>query len=467
MHEKDIAKQKYRALLITGAGVFLGTLDASIVNVSLPTIGRELSTTIDMVGWVVLAYSITALSFLMVFGALSEKRGFQFSYKAGFSIFIIGSALCGISQHIYMLIAARVIQGLGAALLMSVGPALVTRTFPASERARGLSVNAMVVSVGLMSGPPLGGLIISTIGWRWIFYVNIPVGLLGIYFTMKYINDSPAINPDRKTSLPGAASLSTGFLALMLAIMLYSKEAIRLGPMLALMAVALAAWFMFFYFESRPDTRLIGLDIFRNRVFSLSGISMLLVFVAMSSVTILMPFYLEQIKLFTPDRVGLYLMIVPVTTFIIAPLAGYLADKIESRYISTLGIFFLLLGLLLVRRLDIDATIFQIIIVLIFAGLGMGVFSTPNTSTIMGAVSRTQQGAASGIISTIRTLGMSLGVGLTIAFFGIFKDRCGGADVTETTRFIFGYQSVYSIMIFIIVAAGIVSFIRGKRIERL
>jgi EmrB/QacA subfamily drug resistance transporter len=465
MTEHGVSKYKYQALLITGAGIFLGTLDSSIVNVSLPTISREMRTTIDMVGWVVLSYSITALSFLMVFGALSEKKGFRFSYKAGFSIFLVGSLLCGISQHIYMLIAARVIQGFGAALLMSVGPALITRTFPASERGRGLSVNAMVVSVGLMSGPPLGGLIISSIGWRWIFFVNIPVGLLGIYFTTKYIKDLPATDPTRKTSLPGAVSLSTAFLALMLAIMLYSKEAIRVPPMLALMALSVTAWFLFFYFESRPDTRLVGLDIFKNRVFSLSGSSMLLVFVALSSVTILMPFYLEQIKNFTPDRVGFYLMTIPVSTFVMAPLAGYLADKVEARYISTLGIFLMLIGFLLIRRLGIDSTPFQIIAVLVLVGLGMGIFSTPNTSTIMGAVNRAQQGSASGIISTIRTLGMSLGVGMTIALFGIYKDRVGGDGLSEASRFVFGYNAVYGIMIFIILAAGVFSFIRGNNIR--
>ncbi len=465
MTEHDVSKYKYQALLITGAGIFLGTLDSSIVNVSLPTISREMKTTIDMVGWVVLSYSITALSFLMVFGALSEKKGFRFSYKAGFSIFLVGSLLCGISQHIYMLIGARIIQGFGAALLMSVGPALITRTFPASERGRGLSVNAMVVSVGLMSGPPLGGLIISSIGWRWIFFVNIPVGLLGIYFTTKYIKDFPATDPTRKTSLPGAVSLSTAFLALMLAIMLYSKDAIRVPPMLALLVLSVAAWFLFFYFESRPDTRLVGLDIFKNRVFSFSGSSMLLVFVALSSVTILMPFYLEQIKNFTPDRVGFYLMTIPVSTFVMAPLAGYLADKVEARYISTLGIFLMLIGFMLIRRLGIDSTPFQIIAVLVLVGLGMGIFSTPNTSTIMGAVNRTQQGSASGIISTIRTLGMSLGVGMTIALFGIYKDRVGAEGLSEASRFVFGYNAVYGIMIFVILGAGVFSFIRGNNIR--
>jgi len=316
-----------------------------------------------------------------------------------------------------------------------------------------------------MSGPPLGGFIISAIGWRWIFFVNIPVGLLGIYFTIKYISDFPIVDPNRKTSLPGAMSLSIGLLAMILALLLYSKGTISLIPMLGLVAVSILAWLLFFYFESRPDTRLIGLDIFKNRVFSVSGSSMLLVFIALSSVTILMPFYLEQIKQLKPHQVGLYLTVIPVSIFIMAPLAGYLSDKVQARYISTVGIIIMCIGFIMIHRLGPEATMTQIVVVLALIGLGMGTFSTPNTSSIMGAVRQTQLGSASGILSTIRTLGMSLGVGVTIALFEVFRDRLASGDTDESARFVFGLQSVYNIMIFVIVAAGIVSFVRGKNLK--
>ena len=171
---EDYSKYKHKSLIVSGLGTFMGTLDSSITNVSLPTISRDLQTTIELVGWVILAYGITLFSLLMIFGVVSEKKGYQFSYKYGFAAFMIGSILSGLSPNIYFLIASRVLQGIGAALLIAVGPALITRSFPVSERGRGLSIIAMVVSVGLMLGPPLGGFIIGLAGWRWIFFVNVP-----------------------------------------------------------------------------------------------------------------------------------------------------------------------------------------------------------------------------------------------------------------------------------------------------
>ncbi|UCD17529.1 MAG: MFS transporter [Candidatus Zixiibacteriota bacterium] len=460
----DTTKYRGKSLLITGLGTFLGTLDASIVNVSLPTISRELGTTIDMVGWVVLSYSIIIISLLMVFGAISEKKGFQFSYTYGYLIFVIGSALCGLSPHIYFLIFSRVIQGIGASLMIAVGPALVTRSFPASERGRALSVIGMVVSTGLMLGPPLGGYIISWAGWRWIFYVNIPTGLLGFYFTLKYIRGFPISNPGRKISLPGSGSLSLGMFCLMMAILLYSRAVVGLDSGIAILVLSVMFFGLFLYFESNPKTRLIGLDIFRNRVFSFSGAAMFLVFVSLSSVTILMPFYLEQIKHLTPDRVGLFLMTIPVCGFFLAPAAGYLSDKLQARLISTSGVVIMIIGILLLRRLSPLAGTSEIILVLLFIGIGMGFFSTPNTSSIMGSVKKIQLGTAAGILATIRSLGLTFGVGIAIAVFSFRRGKSLN-DGTETAlAFMTGYQSVYNLILFVIIAAAIFSLVRGKNL---
>lgn len=458
---ENFSANKFQVLLITGAGTFLGTLDSSIVNVSLPTISRELDTTIDMVGWIILSYAITIISLLMVFGALSEKKGFRFSYIYGYGFFILGSFLCGISPVIITLVVSRVIQGIGAAFMMSVGAALITRAFPDNERGRGLSVIAMVVSVGLMSGPPLGGLIISTIGWRWIFFVNIPVGLLGMYFAIRYIDDYHATDPGRKISWPGAISLSLGLLGTILTILLYSRNTIGLSAMIFILIVPLISWILFFYFESKPQTRLIGLDIFKIKSFSYSGTSMLLVFIALASVTVLMPFYLEQVKNLRPDQVGLFLTIIPASILIMAPLAGYLADKVQARFISTLGIVVMSVGYYLILDLHADSEYLQIVIVLLLIGLGMGIFSTPNNSTIMGAVRQSQLGSASGILSTIRSVGLSFGVGLAIALFGIFKEQYASSQPDDIERFMFGYKSVYKIMIFAVIPAVIFSLLRG------
>ena len=443
----------------------MGTLDASIVNISLPTISRELHTTVNLVGWVVLAYSIAVFPLLMVFGALSEKKGFQFSYRYGYLIFLLGSCLCGLAVNIYMLIISRVIQGIGAALLIAVGPALVTRSFPDKERGRGLSIIAMVVSVGLMLGPPLGGFIIGLAGWRWIFYVNVPVSILGFYFTLKYIGDFPVINPNKRIGVPGAGSLLIGMLTMMLTLLLYSKNQISLGYTAGLLLFSGFLFAAFFYFENNPATRLIGTEIFKNKVFVFSGAAMLMVFISLTSVTILMPFYLEEVKLYQPEQVGFFLMITSVCGFILAPLAGYLSDRIQARIVSTIGASIMFIGFLFIRQLDGGTSMWGIILPLAIIGVGMAIFSTPNTSGLMGSVPKHQLGSASGMIATLRTLGIALGAGFSISLFTYYRDFFHGSGLSGPDSFLRAYQSVYDITIFILLAAIVFSLVRGRNLS--
>ncbi len=462
MQAVDTTGYKRKALLITGLGTFLGTLDSSIVNVSLPSITRDLNTTVNMVGWVIMSYAIIIISLLLVFGSISARKGFHYTYTYGFAIFMVGSFMCGLSINIYMLILCRVLQGVGAAMLMAVGPAMVTRSFPEKERGRGLSVIAMVVSVGLLLGPPLGGFIIGLAGWRWIFYVNIPVCIAGIYFTNRFIRDFPIEDPHKRIHVPGAIALAAGLMTMMMSLMLFSEEAISKGGLIGILAFSVLMFLLFFYFESKPDTKLIGLDIFKIRVFAFSGAAMLLVFISLASVTVLMPFYLERIKLLDPQHVGLYLSIVPICTLIMAPLAGYLSDKIQARFIATLGVLIMGTGLFLTGRLNGDSGFFEIARVLVLLGLGMGLFSTPNTSTMMGSVQRSQLGSASGLNATIRTLGITFGVGLAISIFGYFRSAGVESGLGETEAFLSGFNSVYNYIIYVIIAAMVFSWIRGN-----
>ncbi len=460
----DLNKYKYKALTITGLATFLGTLDSSIVNVSLPTISKELGTTTDTVGWVIIAYAIAIISFLMVFGAVSEKKGYQKSYTFGFLIFILGSALCGLAFNIYFLIAMRALQGIGAALLISVGPAMITKTFPDSERGRGLATIAMVVSAGLMLGPPLGGFIVGGLGWRWIFFVNLPLGLLGIYFTARYIADFPVTAPDRRIHLPGAGSLSLGLLIMMLAFSLYGRHILGPSAITGGIVTAGAFFAMFLYFENSPKTRLIGLDIFKSRVFSFSSLALFMVFIGLAAVSVILPFYLEQIKKFEPQKVGLILMVVPICGFMTAPLAGYLADKFQARIISTAGVVILLIGVWLVRSLGTSSSPQTIITSLAFVGFGMGIFGTPNTSSIMGAARKMQLGSASGILSTLRSLGMAFGVGLSMAILNYYQNLFLKTNADNDAAFLFGFEMVFNFVLVVVLIGAILSLERGKNL---
>jgi len=458
----DTIKYRRKALIISGLSTFMATLDSSIVNVSLPTISRELNTTVNMVGWVILAYSIAVFSLLMIFGAVSEKKGYQFTYKYGFAIFMVGSGLCGLSLNIHMLIIARVIQGIGAALLISVGPAVITRSSPPEERGRALSIIAMVVSTGLMLGPPLGGFIIGLAGWRWIFWVNVPVCIYGFYFTIRYFSNFPISDPDKKISIPGAVFLSIGLLTMMISLLLFGQSDMEIIYIIVLLVVSVVFLLIFLYFESKPETSLIGIGIFKNRIFAFSGASMLLVFVSLISISVLMPFYLEEIKKFEPEKVGLILAIIPVCGFILATPAGYLADKFQAWIIASVGAALLVGAIVLMRLLDVASPLHQVLLPLLFAGVGMAIFSTPNTSTIMGSVKHFQLGSAAGILATIRTLGITLGAGLSVSFFSYFRQIGSEKYSDGTAAFMYGYRAVYHIIVFIIILAVILSLLRGR-----
>lgn len=444
----------------------MATLDSSIINVSLPTIAKDLKASIPLVGWVVLSYSLVIFSLLMIFGALSEKKGLQFNYRYGFSLFFVGSALSGFALNITFLIIARIIQGVGAAMLISVGPALVTRSFPESERGRGLSIIAMVVSVGLMLGPPLGGFIIALSGWRMIFLVNLPVSLVGLFLAHRFIKDFPILNPEKKISVPGSAALSISLLIIMISTLLYSRSQIGIWPALILMIPAGLLVWVFIYYENNPATSIIGKDFFKNRIFVFSGLAMLCVFIGIISVTVLMPFFLEEIKKFKPEQVGVLLMTIPLTSFFLARLAGYLSDRFPARFIATIGVFFILGGIVRMQYLDVDSSRFEIVISLIFIGIGMALFNTPNTSTIMGSVPKSKLGIASGMLATIRTLGISMGVGITLAIFSFFRNNNQFAASDSVKSFMYGYNSVYKLVLIPIILAAIFSILRGNDQKR-
>jgi MFS family permease len=324
----------------------------------------------------------------------------------------------------------------------------------------------MVVSTGLLLGPPLGGYIISLAGWRWIFLINIPVCIFGIYFTRRFLGDFPISDPGKNISYRGAASLSVGLLTLMFAIMFFGRNMIGSQYVAGILIVSGMMFILFFYFENNQATRLIGLEIFKNRIFALSTTAMFLVFVSLASVTVLMPFYLEQVKHLEPRQVGLFLMVIPICTFFSAPLAGYLSDRIQARYITTIGISIMCLGVYYTKLLGENTDTLTIIKVLAAVGIGMGFFMTPNTSSIMGSVAKNQVGIASGINATIRTLGISFGVGLTIGIFEFYRGKLFELNQDELISFLGGYHTVYDYVIFIILAALLFSWLRGKNIRR-
>lgn len=423
MDESVISANRYKFFAVGALGTFMSTFDGSIVNVALPTIAEKLNCGVDVVAWVVLSYSLTLIALMLVFGAWTEAKGYAFAYRFGYIFFLAGSLVCSVAGSIYILILGRVIQATGTAMFAAIGPGMVARVFPASERGKGIGMMVMMVAAGFMVGPPVGGLMLGIWSWPSIFYVNLPVGLVGLYLVYRYFSLLPPSEAKRKVRIPSAAAISTGLVTGIFALSLINDHPFSDPRIWGLLVVSAGALTAFFFIESNPDRALIGFEIFRNRQFTSSIMAQSVYFIASSGVLVLMPFYLERVKGFEPRQVGMFLIILPVLMFVLAPLAGRLSDRMGYQLLTSAGMILTAVGLFLFGRMGLDTTAGYIIMCLTIFGFGVGMFSTPNSSALMGSVSKSQQAVTSGILATNRNIGMSVGVGLSTAFYSFFEKQ--------------------------------------------
>jgi len=439
--ENVIQQNRYKFFTVGAIGTFMGTLNGSILNVALPTIADDLQCTVDVVAWVVLSYTLTLVSLLLIFGAWTERKGYDFAYKFGFSFFIVGSLLCIMSWSIYSLVFGRVIQAIGASMFQAVGTGMVTEVFPERERGKGIGMMVMMVSAGLMTGPPLGGFLLQFFPWQSIFVINLPIGLFGMVLTFRYFKLLPARVTRRKMRLSGGAAISLALFSGTFGLSLVSNYGLTDPRVWGMAVVSLVSLLAFVKVESNPETALIGLDMLKNRQFTTALVAAVLMFISMSGVMILIPFYLERIKDFEPRTVGLYLIIFPVLMFVLAPLAGRLSDRIGSRVLTSLGMTTLACGLYLLSYIGAETANNYLILCIVIMGSGTAIFNTPNSSAMMGAVTEHQRAITSGILSTSRNIGMSTGIALGTALFAYFQTRYASLG-NDSLIFVASYHQV-------------------------
>ena len=409
--------QKWLVLIAIGMSTFMSALDTSVVNIVLPIITDSFASDIATVEWVVIIYLLIVSGLLLSFGRLGDIRGHRPIFLIGFSIFILSSALCGISPTVELLILFRGLQAIGAAMLAANSPAILTKSFPASQRGQALGLQATMTYLGLTVAPSLGGWLTDLVSWRAVFSINIPVGLFALGLAWLFI---PA-DGDKKLREPFDFQGALLFLAGLVALLLALNQGSTLGwfspTIIGLFVFAGIFIGLFIYIEKKRSNPLLDLSLFGNRVFSASVVSAVFNYIAVFSILFLMPFYLLQGREFTPSQAGLILTIQPIVMAIIAPLSGSISDRIGTRIPSVLGMLVLTLGIFMMSRLGPATPIYQIAIVLAIVGLGTGTFISPNNSAIMGAAPLKRQGIAAGLLATARSTGMVLGIGLAGAIF--------------------------------------------------
>lgn len=459
------SSRKWFILSAVGCGTFMATLDASIVNVALPSITENLQTGLSHSRWVVISYLFAITGTLLFFGKMSDLLNRKVFFMLGFITFSLGSLLCALAVSIQELVAFRAFQGLGAAMLMSNGPAIITAAFPSNERGGALGILSMAVSVGLALGPTLGGLLVGFFSWQSIFLVNIPIGLLGSILVFKFVpsgHGMPASDPDlkqREASLPLMAKIQIyltrirdfdwvgmfiwtivqfGF------VFAIDRENILgfAGPAQRILSFgSIGLFVLFLIWEESCKEPILNLSLFRSRLFLTSNFSTFFSSVAISSITLLMPFYFQNIRHLAPHEVGLLMTAIPATTFCFAPFSGKLSDVFGekgSQRLSVIGIALMCFVLAMLglswNGLGLLAKDVKILVVyLVLMGAGMGIFQSPNSNSIMGSVSHQHLGVASALLATIRNFGLVVGTAMSSSFLMYYYVQEYGTRISPLT----------------------------------
>ena len=406
---KEGLEAKWLILTAVMLGTFMTPLDGSIVNTILPSITAFFHTEISTVQWVPTVYLLTICCLILFYGRLGDMVGYKRVFLYGLAAFTITSILCGSSQSIWMLIAFRALQGLAASMIMAVGVAIVTAAFPPTERGKALGIYAISIAVGLGLGPTLGGLIAEHLNWRYVFFINVPIGIAALLWGSRIIPRS-STKPGQRLDWPGALTA----VVFLLSFLLYANRGEDWGwasPLpLTLLAIAIVFGALFFGIERRLEQPMLNLALFANRVFSFASLSALLSFMALYALVFLTPFYLMFVLHYGILKVGVVMAASPVVTLFVAPLSGAASDRIGTRVFAFCGICIAASGLFLFSSLQESAAAFDVVWRLAITGLGMGMFQSPNNSAIMGSVPPWHLGIASGILAAMRNVGMVLGI---------------------------------------------------------
>ena len=406
--------RRYYAMLAIAIGIAMAVLDGTVVNVALPSIARELGASPSAAVWVINAYQLVIVALLLPLASMGERVGYRRIYQAGIALFTLGSLLCALSQSLPALIAARVVQGIGGAALMSMNGALVRYTYPYAHLGRGIGLNGLVVSISAAVAPSLAAGILAVGSWPWLFAVNVPFGLINLWLALRYLpNSERADRPFDWTS----AVLTVA----MLGFLFIGVDTITRGgaalPASAGVVAALAAAVFLVARARGAEAPLVPVDLFRIPIFSLSVAASIAAFAAFSITFVALPFYFQEVLGRDQVATGLLMTPWPVAIGLAAPIAGRLSDRIPAGTLGAFGMVLLAVGLALLARLSPETPTVAIVLMMTLCGFGFGTFQAPNNRTLLSAAPRARSGAAGGMLATARLLGMTVGAAIVALVF--------------------------------------------------
>jgi EmrB/QacA subfamily drug resistance transporter len=440
-------------------GAFMGQLDASIVALAFPTLQQDFNATLGAVQWVGLSYLLVLVSLVPAVGRVSDMVGRKLLYTYGFVVFIVGSALCGLAPGLLSLDAFRAVQALGAAMLQANSVAIIALAVPRAKLGRAIGIQGAAQALGLSLGPAVGGLLIAAGGWRLIFFVNVPAGVVGMVAGWFLIPRSRHLQERTPFDWTGLALFVPALSSLLIGLS-YGNELGWLSPAILGAFVATATLGVAFVLrEQRARSPMIDLALFSRQAFSAGIASGLLSYLVLFGTLFVTPFFLESDRGLSPGATGALLTALPIALGLVAPLAGRAADAVGARPLTVAGML-LAAGALVLLGL-VHETTGLVAAWLALLGVGLGLFTPANNAAIMGAAPRSQSGSASGVLNMTRGLGTSLGLSLTGLVFGIVAGAHPQPELVAE-----GFRAAALFLAATALAAGGLAALRGRRTAR-
>jgi len=410
--DQKMSRKDLMVVLVISLGSFMAGLDGTIVNIALPAIAQSLDISTFDASWVLTAYLIIMVSLLITASRLGDMKGYRHIFLSGFVLFTFGSALCGLATGLDTLVLSRMLQAVGGAVISALGAVMITTYLPTRVRGQALGIVAMFLMLGAALGPVIGGFLTSAFSWRFIFYVNLPVGIIATLVGLRTLPSLPPVRPDARIDIPGVVLIFSALATLIFG--LTSVQSIGVPNGLAVLGTSLVFWSLFYLHERRASDPLVRFSLFCNPAYTIQNAGIMLTQMALAGVMVLMPFFLELAMRIPTDNAGAILLALPVGMILTAPVSGKVSDQIGTKRPIMAGFAVSAAALYFLSAISPATGIGYICTCLFLLGAGTGIAFAPLNSAVMGESPVADWGMTSGLVRMMTNLGISLGVALVM-----------------------------------------------------
>ncbi|MGC8674521.1 MAG: MFS transporter [Thermoprotei archaeon] len=467
--------RRWTVVSVTTLGTLMSAIDSTIVILGIPLIMQSIHANLIEMAWVIMGYILMSTSLVLAIGRIGDNYGRIKVYEMGFLVFTLGSALSGLSFNGAELVTFRFVQGIGGAMMIGNSWALISEAFPENERGKAFGINSIAWGVGGVVAPIIGGVIITYLGWRYIFYVNVPIGLFAVLWARFRLKGFVEVKKKETFDILGAA-LFTIFISLLIIAITMS---IGVGWDFLNSAILFASFlvlFTFFFVETKVNSPIFKFNLFKNRVYFASTGASFLQSLAMFAIMFLVIFYLEGVKGYSIIESSILLIPMPLLSSVLAPVGGAISDKVGARIPATIGIIIQAFALYILSGLTVLSPYFLIAAGLGIMGVGSGLFFSPNASAVMSSTPRGYYGVGSGMMTTLRNTGQVISIALALliaswampqsAVFALFLGSGVNINRSVMLSYVKGMDYAFRLSIMLAVLAAVASFIRGKENRR-